>query len=160
MRITAYSGWLMIAIGGVIGIGALAAGYPAYGGGMFLALAGSGAFMVWLSAGWDRPLENSAELYKYGRPANATVVSVADEQLSPDGTRTAKVTLRVTPVNEPAYKTTRVLALPGGRVPFAGEQLTVKFDPQSRKNIVLLAENYQVEDGTTAMLRSFGQAVT
>ena len=34
-----------------------------------------------------------------------------------------------------------------------GEQVTVKFDPQSRKNVVLLEENFQVEDSLTAAQR-------
>src|SRR4051812_47863407 len=105
MKMTVYSGWLMIVVGVVIGGGAIAAGQPAFGGLMLLALSGSGGFMVWLGRGWDTPLDDAADLYKYGRPANATVLSVADEQLKPDGTRLAKLTLHVTPVNESDYKT-------------------------------------------------------
>jgi hypothetical protein len=59
-------------------------------------------------------------------------------------------------VNESDFRTTKVLALPGGNVPQAGETVTVKFDPQNRKNVVLLAENIQVESQTAAMMRSFG----
>jgi hypothetical protein len=33
-------------------------------------------FMVWLGRGWDTPLDSAADLYKYGRPANAEVLSV------------------------------------------------------------------------------------
>ena len=146
MRLMVYCGWLMVVIGVAIGVAATVAGEPAFGGVMVAGLAGSGGLMVWLGRGWDEPLENAAELYKYGRPANATVVAVQDEQLRPDGTRLAKLTLRVAPVNESAYKTTRVLALPNGCVPHAGEELTVKFDPQSRKNVVLLEESFVVED--------------
>jgi hypothetical protein len=113
---------------------------------MFASLAGSGAFMVWLGRGWDKPLEDATELYRYGRPANAEVLKVEDEQLRPDATRLAKLTLHVAPLNESAFKTTRLLALPGGRVPAVGEQVTVKFDPQSRKNVVLLEDNVLVED--------------
>jgi hypothetical protein len=102
--------------------------------------------MVWLGRGWDKPLDSSDELYQYGRPANATVLNVEDEQLRPDGVRVAKLTLQVAPRNESDYKTTRVLALPDGRVPVTGEIVTVKFDPQSRKNLVLLDATYQVED--------------
>jgi hypothetical protein len=80
---------------------------------------------------------------------------VADEMLRPDGVRLAKLTLRVTPVNESAFKTTRVLALPKARVPAVGERLTLKFDPQSRKNVVLLEDNFQVEDHITAAMRNF-----
>jgi hypothetical protein len=153
MRMMVYSGWLMIAIGAVIGIGGVAAGYAGFGAIMLLSMAGSGAFMVWLGQGWDKPLENADDLYKYGRPANATVVKVADEQLRPDGVRTAKLTLHVAPRNESSFKTTRVLALPKGRAPYAGERVTVKFDPQSKKNVVLLEESYEVEDHLTASAR-------
>jgi hypothetical protein len=78
------------------------------------------------------------------------VLEVADEQLQPDGVRLAKLKLHVTPRNESDYKTTRLLALPKGRVPAVGERVTVKFDPQSRKNLVLLEEAYEVEDHVTA----------
>jgi hypothetical protein len=67
--------------------------------------------------------------------------------------RLAKLTLHVTPRNENDYKTTRTLALPKGRVPTAGERVTVKFDPQSRKNVVLLEEAFEVEDHLTAAAR-------
>ena len=156
MRMTVYAGWLNIAIGGIIGVGAAALGHPVFGAIMLLSLGGSGAFMVWLAQGWDKPLDSSDELYKYGRPANATVMKVEDEQLRPEGVRTAKLTLHVTPVNEPDYKTTRVLALPKGRVPAVGEQLTLKFDPQSRKNVVLLDETFVVTDHVTAARAQMG----
>jgi hypothetical protein len=156
MKMTVYAGWLMVVVGVVIGIGASVAGQVGFGAIMLVSLAGSGAFMIWLADGWDKPLENSDELYKYGRPSNATVLKVANEQLSPAGLMVAKLTLHVTPVNEPDYKTTRVLALPKGRVPAVGEQLTVKFDPQSRKNLVLLEETYVVEDSITTASRQMG----
>lgn len=146
MRVMVYCGWLMVALGVALGAGGVVAGAPAFGAIMLASMAGSGAFMVWLGRGWDKPLEDASELYKYGRPANAEVLKVEDEQLRPDATRLAKLTLRVAPVNESAFKTTRLLALPGGRVPAVGEQVTVKFDPQSRKNVVLLEESYAVED--------------
>jgi len=38
------------------------------------------------------------------------------------------------------------VALPGGRVPAAGETVTIKFDPQSRRQFVLLEESYEVVD--------------
>src|SRR5215217_5461998 len=114
---TVYSGWLMVVLGVAIGGGAAVAGQPAFGGIMLLSLAGSGAFMVWLANGWDKPLEDATELYKYGRPANAVIEKVAEEQLRPDGVRLAKLTLRVSPVNESSFKTTRLLALPKARVP-------------------------------------------
>ena len=155
MRMTVYSGWLMIALGVVIGGGAVAVGQAGFGAIMLVSLAGSGAFMVWLANGWDTPLEDASELYKYGRPANAIVERISEETLRPDGVRTAKVTLRVSPVNESSYKTTRVLALPKARVPAIGERMTVKFDPQSRKNVVLLEESFEVVDNITAAMRNF-----
>jgi hypothetical protein len=153
MRMTYYAGWLNVILGAVIGIGGIVAGQAAFGAIMIGGLVGSGAFMIWLSQGWDKPLEDSSELYRYGRPANATVMAVEDEQLRPDGVRLAKLTLHVTPRNESDYRTTRVLALPKARVPAVGERLTVKFDPQSRKNLVLLEESYEVEDHITAASR-------
>jgi hypothetical protein len=36
-----------------------------------------------------------------------------------------------------------------------GEQVTVKFDPQSRKNVVLLEDNAEVVDHITAAMRNF-----
>jgi hypothetical protein len=152
---TVYSGWLMVVLGVVVGAGAIAVGHAGFGTIMLLSLSGSGAFMVWLANGWDKPLDDAGELYKYGRPANAVVERVSDETLRPDGVRLAKLTLRVSPVNESSYKTTRVLALPKARVPAVGESLTLKFDPQSRKNVVLLEDNFQVEDHITAAMRNF-----
>ena len=150
MRWTVYAGWLNIAVGLAIGVGAVAMGYPAFGALMLIALGGAGAFMVWLANGWDDPLEGMAELHRYGRPANATVMKVEDERLRPEGVRLAKLTLRVAPVNEPDFRTRRVLVLPKGRVPAVGERVTVKFDPQQRGNVVLLEETFEVKDRVTA----------
>jgi hypothetical protein len=71
---------------------------------------------------------------------------VEDITLGADGTRTAKLSVRVTPRNESAYKTTQRVALPGGRVPAVGETVTIKFDPNSRRQFVLLEESYEVTD--------------
>jgi hypothetical protein len=150
MKMTVYAGWLNIAVGLVVGVGAAVAGHAAFGAIMLVSLVGSGAFMVWLGQGWDKPLDDSAELYRYGRPANAMVMKVDNEQLRPDGVRLARLTLHVTPLNESDYRTTRTLALPKGRVPAVGEPLTVKFDPQSRKNLVLLEEDFEVQDHVSA----------
>src|SRR3954454_17819519 len=155
MRMTVYSGWLMVVLGVVIGGGAVAVGQPGFGTIMLVSLSASGGFMVWLANGWDKPLEDASELYKYGRPANAVVEKISEETLRPDGVRTAKVSLRVSPVNESSYKTTRVLALPKALVPAIGERMTVKFDPQSRKNVVLLEEDFEVVDNITAAMRNF-----
>lgn len=153
MRWTYWAGWLNVAIGVVLGIGGVVGGMPALGAILFVGLVGSGAFMIWLAAGWDKPLEDATELLEYGRPANATVLAVDQEQLTADGGRTARVQLHVTPVNESDYRTTRMLLLPGGRVPAVGETVTVKFDPQSRKNVVLLEEAFQVESSTAVAMR-------
>ncbi len=51
MRMTVYSGWLMVILGVVIGGGAAVAGQAGFGAIMLVSLAGSGAFMVWLAGG-------------------------------------------------------------------------------------------------------------
>ena len=150
MRTLPPIGWLMIVLVVVLGVGGIAAGQAVTGAILLVSLVGSGWFMIWLGKGWDKPLEDSSELYKYGRPANAEVLSVEDASLAADGTRTAKVTLRVSPVNESSFKTTRTVALPGGAVPTVGAAVTVKFDPNSRKNVVLLEETYEVKDHITS----------
>jgi hypothetical protein len=155
MRMTVYSGWLMVVLGVVIGGGAAVAGHAGFGALMLVSLPGSGAFMVWLAGGWDKPLEDSSELYRYGRPANAVVERVENETRGPDGVRLAKLTLRVSPVNESKFRTTRTLALPKAHVPAVGDKVTVKFDPQSRKNVVLLEDNVEVVDHITASMRNF-----
>lgn len=144
MRTLAPIGWLMIALGLVLGVGGIAAGQAVTGAILLVSLAGSGWFMIWLGQGWDKPLDDAAELYEYGRPANAEVLSVEDSSLSPDGTRTARITVNVSPVNESSFKSTRTVALPGGDVPAVGSTVTVKFDPNSRKDFVLLEESYEV----------------
>ena len=149
MRTLAPIGWLMIVLGVVLGVGGIAAGQAVTGAILLVSLAGSGWFMIWLGKGWDKPLDDAAELYKYGRPANAEVLSVEESSLAADGTRTAKLTVKVSPVNESSFKTTRLVALPGGQVPAVGSTLTVKFDPNSRKNFVLLEESFQVKDHVT-----------
>ena len=154
MKMTVYSGWLMVVLGLVIGIGLIVAGQPLTGVILLVTLPAAGAFMIWLSSGWDKPLDDAQELYKYGRPANATVTAVEDHQTRTDGVQTAKISLQVAPLNESEFKTTRVLALPGGNLPAVGARVTVKFDPNSRKNVVLLDENFEVEDHITATRRS------
>jgi hypothetical protein len=153
MRWTYYAGWAN-AVVGVAGAAAFVALGMAPVGVVFLvALVGSGVFMIWLAAGWDKPLERAEELYEYGRPANARVLAVDQELAGADGGRTARVALHVSPVNESDYKTTRTLLLPGGRAPAVGETVTVKFDPQNRKNVVLLEESFVVESPTAAAMR-------
>jgi hypothetical protein len=155
MRWTRWAGWLNVALGVALGAGMAAAGLAAVGGILLVSLVGSGLFMVWLAAGWDKPLEADSELHRYGRPANARVLAVDDAQLDGQGGRTARVKLHVAPVNESDYRVTRRLALPGGRVPAVGETVTVKFDPQRRKNVVLLEEAFLVEDHATKARKMF-----
>ena len=88
MRTLAPIGWLMIGLGLVLGVGGIAAGQAVTGAILLVSLAGSGWFMIWLGKGWDKPLDDAAELYKYGRPANATVRKVDDAKLDGNGTRT------------------------------------------------------------------------
>jgi hypothetical protein len=149
MKVTFYSGWLMIGVGVALLAGGIAAGSPLFGVLMLAALGGSGLLMVWLGKGWDKPLDSAADLYKYGRPANAVVKKVEDATLDASGIRTAKLTVRVSPVNESSYNATQRVALPGGRVPDVGDPLTVKFDPHSRRSFVVLDESYQVKDSIT-----------
>jgi len=155
MRTLPPLGWLNVLLGVVLGVGGIVMGQPLTGGILLISLVGSGAFMIWLGSGWDKPLDDAADLYKYGRPANGQVLAVEDPTLSPDGTRTAKLRVRISPVNESTYTSTRTVALPGGRVPATGQQVTVKFDPNSKKNFVLLEENVQVKDHVTASMEQF-----
>ena len=156
MRWTRYAGWINVLLGAALCVLFVGLGMAPLGVVLLVALAGSGAFMVWLGAGWDEPLADTAELHRYGRPANARVVSVGEAQLTGDGGRTARLKLNVAPVNESDYMVTRTLLLPGGRVPAVGEVVTVKFDPQKRRNLVLLEESFQVESSTAAAMRMLG----
>ena len=156
MRWTYYAGWVNVIVGIAGAVMFVALGMAPVGGIFLAGLVGSGAFMIWLASGWDKPLERAEELHKYGRPANARVLAVDQEQATPDGGRTARVQLHVSPVNESDYKTTRTLLLPGGRAPAVGETVTVKFDPQNRKNVILLEESFVVESSTAAAMRQMG----
>src|ERR1044072_7983810 len=97
MRITVYVGWLLAALGVAFLIGAGSQDQLPYGLLMLASLSGPGLFLVWLGHGGDKPLESSDELYRYGRPANATVRKVQGVTLAPDGNRTAKPSLRAPP---------------------------------------------------------------
>lgn len=157
MRSLVYTGWLLIAVGiGMVVGGILGAGTAA-GAGLLLGLGGGGlgcaaggVLMIWLGRGWDTPLDSAADLYKYGRPANAEVLGVQDVTTDTQGVRTAKLSLRVSPVNESDFRSTRTVAIPGGRVPNVGETVTVKFDPNSRKDFVLLEQSFEVKDALSA----------
>ena len=155
MRWTRYAGWANIVLGVAIAVGFTGIGIGVIGLFTGAALVGSGIFMVWLASGWDKPVEDLNELHKYGRPANARVLEV-----EPLGDGTVRMKLQVAPVNESDYIVTRTFPRPG-RVPAVGETVTVKFDPQSRKNLILLEESYMVEDHLTAARRMFtGGAAT
>lgn len=139
MRALIWSGWLMAALGAAALAASVAAGSVWFGLLMLACLAGPGLLMIWLASGWDRPLASN-ELHRFGRPASATVRKVEDATLDAGGTRTARVSLDVTPRNEGAYRTRRTVVLPGGRIPAEGETVTIKFDPHKRREFVLLEE--------------------
>lgn len=159
MRTLPPIGWLNVLLGLVLGVGGFVIGQPLTGVILLVSLVASGAFMIYLGRGWDSPLEDAAELYTYGRPANGQVLAVENTVLCADGTRTAKLRVQVSPVNESTFTSTRTISLPGGRVPAVGQQVTVKFDPNSRKNFVLMEENVQVNDHITQSMESFGAKV-
>jgi hypothetical protein len=146
MRALIWAGWLMVALGAALLAGSIAAGFALFGVLMLATLAGSGVFMILLARGWDKPLASPEELHRYGRPANATVLGVEDARLEAHGTRTAKLSLHVTPGNESSYETRRRVVLPGGRIPAEGETVTVKFDPHKRREVALVEDGYEVTD--------------
>jgi hypothetical protein len=156
MRALVWVGWLMVALGAAMLVGSVAAGFALFGVLLLASLAGSGAFMILLASGWDKPLAGGAELHRFGRPAKATVLKVEDARLDADATRTATLSLRVTPRNESAYRTRRRVALPGGRIPAQGETVTIKFDPNKRRQFVLLEHNYEVTDTVQRTLANLG----
>jgi hypothetical protein len=139
MRFSFHLGWLMAVAGVAFLVGAVSQDQLGFGLLMTASLTGSGLFLVWLCRGWDRPLDTTAELQRYGRPANATVKKVEDVGLERDGTRTAKLTVHVTPRNETSFRATQRVTLPNGRVPAAGEAVTVKFDPNKKRRFVIPA---------------------
>jgi hypothetical protein len=157
MRALIWAGWLMVALGAAILAGSIAAGFALFGVLMLATLAGSGVFMILLARGWAKPLGSPEELHRYGCPAHATVRGVEGARLEAGGTRTAKLSLHVTPRNESSYKTRRRVVLPGGRVPAEGETVTVKFDPHKRREFVRVEESQEVTDRvqrTLARLRA------
>jgi hypothetical protein len=155
VALTRYAGWANIVAGIAVGVVMVGVGLGIVGVLTGVVMVLSGVFMVWLAAGWDKPLADTAELHKYGRPANAVVLAVDEVTLDGAGGRTAKVKFQVAPVNESDFITTRTVELPGGKVPSVGETVTVKFDPKSRKNVILLEQAYEVVDHTTAAHRMF-----
>ena len=139
MRFSFHLGWVMAVAGVSLLAGAASRGELGFGLLMLTSLTCTGLLLVWLCRGWGRPLESADELHRYGRPANATVKRVDDVSLEADGTRTAKLTVHVTPRNETSYRATQRVALPNGRVPSVGEAVTVKFDPNRRRRFVMPA---------------------
>jgi hypothetical protein len=146
MRVLIWAGWLMVALAAAMLAGSVAARSALFGLLTPATLAGTGVLMILLARGWDRPLASPEELHRYGRPANAIVLGITDARLDAAGTRTAKLSLNVTPRDESSYKTRRRVVLPGATVPAEGERVTVKFDPHKRREFVLLEESYEVTD--------------
>ena len=144
------TGYMLIGIGVLFAVGGFFIGMGGAGIGVGAIMALGGWFSVYLGDADAGPLDTSAELYRYGRPANAEVLTVGESTLSPDGTRTAELEVRVSPVNESRFKSRRTVALPGGRIPTVGSTITVKFDPESRKNFVLMEQNVEVVDRVRA----------
>ena len=75
MRVLIWAGWLMVALAAAMLAGSIAARSALFGVLTPPTLAGTGVFMILVARGWDRPLPSAVELYRYGRPANATVVA-------------------------------------------------------------------------------------
>ena len=140
------TGWLLVALGLASLAGSVAAGEPALGLLLFATTSPTGFFLAWLAAGWDRPMEDDQQVHRWGRPADAVVRSASEPRMEADGSWSAKVAFEVSPRNERRYRTTRRVTLPGGRVPDEGEAVTVKFDPNRRRDVVLLAERVEVVD--------------
>jgi hypothetical protein len=148
-------GWALIVLGVLMVIGGVAGGVAVSEARAGLLLGGviggascigGGWLMIWLGAGWDEPAKSADDIYRYGRPANAQVVSVGAIQQGADGLATAKLQLVIAPLNESDIKTTQTVAVQPGRVLTPGEVVTVKFDPNDRKSFVLLDDNYAVSD--------------
>jgi hypothetical protein len=156
MRSLTWVGWLMVALGTAMLAGSVDAGQALFGLLMLAVLAGSGGCMILLASGWDKPLAGSAELHRYGRPSTATVRKVEDATLDSGGTRSAALSLRVTPRNESAFRTRRRVVLPGGRVPAEGERVTIKFDPNRRREFVLLEQAGEATDSVQGSLANLG----
>jgi hypothetical protein len=140
------TGWLLVVLGLASLAGSVAAGEPALGALLFATTSPTGFFLAWLAAGWDKPMQDDAQIHRFGRPADAVVLSASAPRMEPDGTWTAEVAFAVSPRNERRFTARRRVALPGGRAPAAGEAVTVKFDPNRRRDVVLLAERAEVVD--------------
>jgi sporulation protein YlmC with PRC-barrel domain len=137
MRFSFHLGWVMAVAGVSLLAGAASRGELGFGLLMLMSLTGTGLLLVWLCRDWGRPLEGAEELIRHGRPANATVKRVDDVSLERDGSRTARLTVHVTPPNETSYRTTQRVTLPHGRVPAVGEAVAIRFDPNRRRQFAL-----------------------
>ena len=130
-------GATMIAGGAVTGGGAvtlLALGV------IFLPCAG---LFLWVGS-WGvmdtAPLPDD-QLERFGRPAPATVLEVEAPELSAGGEGGARLTLEVTPRNESSFRTR--VTQPASRPtppppPLPGEVVSVKFDPNKRKRLIVV----------------------
>ena len=83
------------------------------------------------------PLADPAELNRFGRPASASVLEVESPQLSAGGGGGARVRLEVSPRNESSFKAWATLDA-DRPTPFPGETLSVKFDPNKRKSLIVV----------------------
>jgi hypothetical protein len=155
MRTLKPIGWALIVLGVLMVIGGIAGGAAVSEARAGLLLGGiiggascigGGWLMIWLGAGWDEPAKTADDVYKFGRPANAQVVSAGEAQTGPDGVATVKLQLVISPLNESDIKATQTVAIKPGRYLTPGEVVTVKFDPNDRKSFVLLDDNYPVKD--------------
>ena len=139
MRFSFHLGWVMAVAGVCLLAGAASRAELGFGLLMLTSLTGTGLLLVWLCRDWGRPLDGAQELIRHGRPANATVKRVDDVSLESDGSRTARLTVHVTPLNETSYRTTQRVTLPHGRVPAVGEAVAIRFDPNRRRQFALPA---------------------
>lgn len=139
MRFSFHLGWVMAVAGVSLFAAAASRGELEFGLLMLTSLAGPGLVLVWLCRDWCRPLEGAEELICHGRPANATVKRVDEVSLESDGSRTARLTVHVTPLHETSYRATQRVTLPHGRVPAVGEAVAIRFDPNRRRQFALPA---------------------
>lgn len=78
---------------------------------------------------------DDAELERYGRPSQATVLSAEQVGTEPSGEPRVKLKLHITPNAERDYEATRTVTTSALLSP--GETVRVKFDPNNRKNFIL-----------------------
>lgn len=78
---------------------------------------------------------DDAELERFGRPSEATVLEAERVGHEPDGTPRLKLKLHVTPNAERPFKATKTITT--HLHPTPGDPVRVKFDPNNRKNFIL-----------------------